>query len=197
LNHLGEGADEPGLGVAAPHQPPSQQKVRWRLRAVAGDASSAWSDWQSVTVDTTQPGEEPLAQTAGPVIRTDQSFTAAAWLRWSDKEGDYTIVEQKGTHQAPFRLGNTSDHGLVFTLTSADAADAAVAGALSGVEPPVDEWFHLAGVYDATTKTASLFLNGALIKAETISRGATSRQRWSFSRLKCLCSQQSEVRMED
>ncbi|MEZ7128924.1 DNRLRE domain-containing protein [Nonomuraea sp. AD125B] len=138
-------------------------KLRWRLRAVTDDASSVWSDWQQVTVDVTQPGEEPLAQTAGPVIRTDQSFTTAAWLRWSDKDGDYTILEQKGAHQAPFRLGNTPQHGLVFTFTSADAVGATVEGVLSGVEPPVGEWFHLAGVYDATAKTASLYLNGSLV----------------------------------
>ncbi|NUW41023.1 DNRLRE domain-containing protein [Nonomuraea rhodomycinica] len=136
-------------------------KVRWRLRAVAGDVSSAWSDWQQITVDVTQPGQEPLAQTTGPVIRTDQSFTAAAWLRWSDKDGDHSVLEQKGTHQAPFRLGNTPDHGLVFTFTSADTADATVEGVLSGVEPPVGEWFHVAGVYDADTRTATLYVNGA------------------------------------
>ncbi|MFD8529648.1 LamG-like jellyroll fold domain-containing protein [Streptosporangium canum] len=135
-------------------------KVRWRLRAVTGDDFSAWSDWQQITVNVIQPGEEPLAQTAGPVIRTDQSFTAAAWLRWSDKDGVYTVLEQKGTHQAPFRLGNTADHGLVFTFASADAAGATVEGVLSGIEPPVDEWFHLAGVYDADTRTVTLYLNG-------------------------------------
>ncbi|WP_203863689.1 DNRLRE domain-containing protein [Planobispora rosea] len=144
-------------------------KVRWRLRAVTEQASSAWSDWQQVTVDVTQPGEEPLAQTTGPVIHTDQSFTAAAWLRWSDKDGDYTVVEQKGTHQAPFRLGNTADHGLVFTFTSADTADATIEGVLSDVEPPVNEWFHLSGVYDAAAKTATLYLNGALIKSAPVS----------------------------
>ncbi len=144
-------------------------KVRWRLRAVTEQASSAWSDWRQVTVDVTQPGEEPLAQTTGPVIRTDQSFTAAAWLRWSDKDGDYTVAEQRGAHQAPFRLGNTADHGLVFTLTNADAADATAEGVLSDVEPPVDEWFHLAGVYDATAKTASLYLNGNLVKTSPVS----------------------------
>ncbi|MGW5263444.1 DNRLRE domain-containing protein [Microbispora sp. NPDC004025] len=135
-------------------------KVRWRLRAVAGDTASGWSDWRQVTIDVTQPGEEPLAQTAGPVIHTDQSFTVAAWLRWSDKDGDYTVFEQKGTHQAPFRLGNDPEHGLVFTFTNADATDATVEGVLSGVEPPLDEWFHLTGTYDATTRTATLHLNG-------------------------------------
>ncbi|WP_271217371.1 DNRLRE domain-containing protein [Streptosporangium carneum] len=147
-------------------------KVRWRARAVTGQATSAWSGWQQVTVDVTQPGEEPLAQTTGPVIRTDESFTAAAWLRWSDKDGDYTVLEQRGTHQAPFRLGNTPDRGLVFTFTSADTADATIEGALSDVEPPVNEWFHLAGVYDASAKTAALYLNGTLVKSEPISLSA-------------------------
>nr|WP_281178465.1 DNRLRE domain-containing protein [Streptosporangium amethystogenes] len=143
--------------------------VRWRARAVAGQLSSAWSDWRQVKVDVIQPGEEPFAQTTGPVIRTDQSFTLATWLRWSDTDGDYTVIEQKGTHQAPFRLGNTPEHGLVFTLTSDDSADATQQGVLSNVKPPADEWFHLAGVYDASAKTASLYLNGALLKSEALS----------------------------
>ncbi|MBE1592345.1 LamG domain-containing protein [Nonomuraea angiospora] len=143
-------------------------KVRWRLRAVAGDASSAWSDWQQVTVDVIHPGEEPLAATSGPVIRTDQSFSVAAWLRWSDKDGDYTVVEQKGAHQAPFRLGNTADHGLVLTFTDGDTTDATFEGVLTGVEPPVNEWFHLAGVYDATGKVATVYLNGSPVKSAPV-----------------------------
>ncbi|MFC6537222.1 DNRLRE domain-containing protein [Nonomuraea salmonea] len=144
-------------------------KVRWRLRAVTDDTSSAWSDWQTFAIDVTQPGEEPLAQTAGPVIRTDQSFSVAAWLQWDDKEGNYSVIEQRGAHQTPFRLGNTQDHGLIFTLTNADTADAVHEGVLSDVEPPVNEWFHLAGTYDAAAKSASLYLNGQLLKTTPIS----------------------------
>lgn len=143
--------------------------VRWRARAVAGESSSAWSDWQQVAVDVIHPGEEPLAQTTGPVIHTDQSFTVAAWLRWNDKDGDYTVIEQKGVHQAPFRLGNDPDRGLLFTFTSADTTDATTEGALSDVEPPVNEWFHLAGVYNATAKTATLYLNGDPVKSGPVS----------------------------
>ncbi|WP_326822020.1 DNRLRE domain-containing protein [Streptosporangium sp. NBC_01756] len=161
-------------------------KVRWRARAVAGQLSSAWSDWQQVTIDAAQPGEEPLAQTAGPVIRTDQSFTATAWLRWNDKDGDYTVVEQKGTHQAPFRLGNTPDRGLVFTFTSADIADATIEGVRSGVEPPVNEWFHLAGVYEASSRTATLYLNG-----NPIGNAALTFPTWNATRAMTLGSQLS------
>ncbi|MET9344692.1 LamG-like jellyroll fold domain-containing protein [Nonomuraea sp. NPDC003804] len=130
---------------------------------------SNWSEWQLLAVDTVNPGEEPLAQTAGPVIRSDQSFTVAAWLRWADKDGNYSVAEQRGVHQAPFRLGNTADHGLVFTLTSADSAAAINEGVLSGVEPPVGTWFHLVGVYDAAAKTATLYLDGKLVKTQSLS----------------------------
>ncbi|MFI6540707.1 DNRLRE domain-containing protein [Nonomuraea sp. NPDC050547] len=143
-------------------------KVRWRARAVAGQRTSAWSGWQSLTVDVVAAGEEPLARTAGPVIRTDQSFTVASWLRWSDKDGDYLVAEQRGGRQAPFRLGNTPDRGLVFTLTSGDTADATSSGVLSDVEAPVNEWFHLAGVYDATAGTAALYLNGQLVTSAPV-----------------------------
>ncbi|GAA0436375.1 hypothetical protein Acor_65330 [Acrocarpospora corrugata] len=138
-------------------------KIRWRARAVSGQLSSAWAGWQQVTIDIVHPGEEPLAVTDEAVIRTDDSFTVAAWLRWNDKEGDYRVIEQRGTNRAPFLLGNTPQHGLVFTLADGDSAGATAAGVLSGVEPPVGEWFHLAGVYDAGADTATLYLDGEAI----------------------------------
>ncbi|GAA2397237.1 hypothetical protein GCM10010404_63660 [Nonomuraea africana] len=143
-------------------------QIRWRVRATSGGLSSKWSAWQEAVAGLIEPGEEPLAQTKEPVVHTDQSFTVATWLRWNDKDGAYSVVEQKGAHQAPFRLGNDPEHGLVFTFTSADSADATVEGVRSGVEPPVGEWFHLAGVYDAAAKTATVHLNGNAIGTATL-----------------------------
>ncbi|WP_214108410.1 LamG-like jellyroll fold domain-containing protein [Acrocarpospora catenulata] len=97
-------------------------------------------------------------------------------MRWSDKDGDYTVAEQRGTHQAPFRLGNTAEHGLVFTFTNADATDATVEGVLPEVEPPVAEWFHLAATYDAATRTATLYLNGAQARTAQLSFPAWDAQ---------------------
>ncbi|MGN9789097.1 LamG-like jellyroll fold domain-containing protein [Nonomuraea sp. ZG12] len=146
-------------------------KARWRTRALntAAGTSSAWSDWQEFQVSVIEPTDDALAYTAGALIPTDGNFTVTAWLRWDDKDGAYTVVEQKGLHQAPFHLGNTPEDGLVFTFTSADSPDATTEGVRSQVEPPVNEWFHLAGVYDAASKKATLYLNGAAIKSETIS----------------------------
>ncbi|MEV1005531.1 LamG domain-containing protein [Nonomuraea sp. NPDC050202] len=146
-------------------------KARWRTRALntAASTSSAWSDWQEFQVTVIQPADDALAHTAAALIPTDGNFTVTAWLRWDDKDGAYTVVKQKGLHQAPFHLGNTPEDGLVFTFTSADSPEATTEGVRSQVEPPVNEWFHLAGVYEAASKKATLYLNGAVIKSETIS----------------------------
>ncbi|WP_157248887.1 DNRLRE domain-containing protein [Nonomuraea typhae] len=142
--------------------------VRWRARAVSATAASDWSPWQQLKVDLIHAGEEPLARTGGPVVRTDQDYTVAAWVRWPDKDGAYTVVQQGGQHNAPFYLGNDPAHGLVFTLAEGDTAGAARQGVLSGVEAPQNQWFHLAGVYRAADNTASLYLDGKLVKSEEI-----------------------------
>ncbi|MFF4413860.1 LamG-like jellyroll fold domain-containing protein [Streptosporangium sp. NPDC001559] len=41
-------------------------------------------------------------------------------------------------------------------------------GVVADEEPPINEWFHLAGVYDAEAKTATLYLNGAPVKSEPV-----------------------------
>ncbi|MEV6149965.1 DNRLRE domain-containing protein [Nonomuraea sp. NPDC052129] len=143
--------------------------LRWRARAVAGESTAGWSPWQVIVIHLVQPGEEALAQTSEPVLATDHSFTVAAWVRWTARNGSYSVAEQRGAHQAPFRLGYDQEHGLVFTLTSADTADATTEGAVSGIQPPLNEWFHLAGTYEASSKTATLYLNGSPIKTAAIS----------------------------
>ncbi|MGW0195415.1 DNRLRE domain-containing protein [Nonomuraea sp. NPDC003201] len=137
--------------------------IRWRARAIAGEVPSGWAAWHYVTLDLTQAGPGPMARTAGPVLRTDQSFTVAAWVRWDDQNGAYTIVGQNGVNTAPFRLGNDPEDGLTFSLTSSDAADARSEGVVSGVKAPANSWFHIAAVYDKQSSTATLYLNGNTI----------------------------------
>ncbi|MEV6157810.1 DNRLRE domain-containing protein [Nonomuraea sp. NPDC052129] len=144
-------------------------KVRWRARAMAGETASPWAEWQQITVDISQAGSGPFAQTEGPVLRTDQAFTVAAWLRVSDRDAAYTFLEQRGAHQAPFRIGNDAEHGLVFTMSRTDDANASVEGVLSGVKPPVNRWFHLAGVYSKESGSVALYLDGNQIGNSAIS----------------------------
>lgn len=68
---------------------------------MAGSLSSPWAEWQHVTVDVPQPGEKPLADTGETVIQTNESFTVSAWLRWADKEGDYTVTRLRSGWATP------------------------------------------------------------------------------------------------
>ncbi|MDR8408507.1 DNRLRE domain-containing protein [Nonomuraea sp. 3-1Str] len=174
-------------------------KIRWRARAVNSGTSTAspWTGWSNGSIDLTPTQAAPLAQTSGSVMRTDQAFTVGAWLKWDDKDGGYSVIEQRGEHQAAFTLGNDPEHGLVFTFTGSDQAAPAVEGVLSGVEPPVGEWFHLAGTFDPVSKVATLYLNGNFIGTSQLSfaswnasgptmLGASMRgmldETWLFSR---------------
>lgn len=142
--------------------------VRWRARAASATATSSWSDWQLLTVDPANVGEEPLAAAPTPLVRTDESFAIASWVRLDDKDGRYAIAGQKGASTAPFHLGVDPAHGLVFTMKQSDSATSPEEGAVSETAPPVGEWFHLAGSYDGDSKTLSLYLNGNLIKTQAI-----------------------------
>ncbi|MFD9949567.1 DNRLRE domain-containing protein [Nonomuraea sp. NPDC059023] len=142
--------------------------VRWRARAASTTATSPWSDWQLLTVDPVNAGDEPLAATATPLVRTDESFAIAGWVRLDDRNGRYAIAEQKGVSTAPFHLGVDPTHGLVFTMKPSDSASSPDQGAISETPPPVGEWFHLAGSYDGDSKALSLYLNGNLIKTQAI-----------------------------
>jgi hypothetical protein len=143
--------------------------VRWRARAASATATSPWSDWQLLTVDPGNVGDEPLATAVTPIIRTDESFAIAGWVRLDDRNGRYAIAEQKGTSTAPFHLGVDPAHGLVFTMRQSDSATSSEEGAVSDAAPPVGEWFHLAGSYDGDSGSLSLYLNGNLIKTQAIS----------------------------
>ncbi|MGN9785418.1 DNRLRE domain-containing protein [Nonomuraea sp. ZG12] len=162
------GSDTIGELAVPPGELTEGWKVRWRVRAVTADRSSDWVAWQQVTVKTTLLEGGPFAQTNGSVLSSGSDFTVAAWLRVSDKDGTYTVLEQRGVHQAPFHLGNDPEHGLVFTFTSADDPAAAVEGVRSAVEPPVDKWFHVAATYTNGSRMASLYLNGQSIGSTSL-----------------------------
>ena len=56
--------------------------------------------------------------------------------------------------------GNTGEFG--FVALASDSTSAATTYATASAPPVIGEWYHVAGVYDATAKTLSLYVNGAL-----------------------------------
>ncbi|WP_460397527.1 LamG domain-containing protein [Actinophytocola sediminis] len=101
--------------------------------------------------------------TAPNTVDPRGSFSVSAWVQVDDPMGTHTAVSQDGVNSGAFQLGYRAEGagaGWYFVLPRAD-----------GNSPVMDEvrvpgtalpntWTHLAGVYDAKTDTATLYVNG-------------------------------------
>lgn len=103
------------------------------------------------------------ASAAGPVVRTDASFTVAAWVRLSDRSGARVAVSQDGPTVSGFYLmyQQYSDRW-EFTMPSAPRAPLTWQTAQSLSVPRLGVWTHLVGVYDATAGQLRLYVDGTL-----------------------------------
>ena len=111
------------------------------------------------------------AQTAGPVVGTDSSFTVAAWVKPTSLGTlNATAVSQDGSRKSGFYLGYRVLGGSgywSFSLPDADTDTASWTHAHSVDPVALDgEWHHLAGVYDAAARKIRLYVDGGL-QAET------------------------------
>jgi hypothetical protein len=114
-------------------------------------------------------GEDEYVEASGPAVRTDRSFSVAAWVRLDEaaEGGDAASVSQAGTHQSGFRLGYQGAHRKwVFTMAPHDdvpgteAPGGVHAHSTTAARP--GEWAHLAGVYDHTSGELTLYVNGSV-----------------------------------
>jgi hypothetical protein len=118
-------------------------------------------------------GTSQYAATGASAIDTSGSFTVSAWVKLSSTAHNQVAVAEDGSSESGFYLGYlTANSGeWAFYFTSADAtsptiqAEATASGATAGT------WTHLVGVYNASSKTSELFVNGVLSSTAT---GVTS-----------------------
>jgi hypothetical protein len=123
-------------------------------------------------------GVNAALTTAGPVVRTNQSFTVAAWVKLSAK-GYATIVSQDGTNFGAFYLiyDLPSDRWAV-TMTTADT-NPGWQPVYSNTLAQLNRWTHLAAVYDASARSLRLYVDGQLqgALANVVGWAAGSRLR--------------------
>jgi hypothetical protein len=106
---------------------------------------------------------------AAPLLDTARSFTVSAWVRLGDTTASRVALGQAGDSETAFWLGyDQARDRWAFTGLAADApGTAAIFGPASAAAPVPGVWTHLAGVYDAPTRQASLYVNGVLAQAQT------------------------------
>ncbi|GAA2396760.1 LamG domain-containing protein [Nonomuraea africana] len=110
-------------------------------------------------------GTAGYAAAAGPAIRTDQSFTASAWVQLDTlPAADSVAVAQSGKRTSAFALGYTAQGPRWgFAMIDADADAPTLVMARSDAVPHTMEWTHLAGVYDAPARKLRVYVGGQLV----------------------------------
>jgi Concanavalin A-like lectin/glucanases superfamily len=105
------------------------------------------------------------AAIGNPVVRTDQSFTVSAWLRFTGATEFtlYTAVSQDGTYNSGFLLQYMTGEGVWgFSMPNSDSATETYVTARSTQPAVLNVWTHVAGVYDATTGLLKIYVDGLL-----------------------------------
>ncbi|MDG4825039.1 FG-GAP-like repeat-containing protein [Asanoa sp. WMMD1127] len=109
-------------------------------------------------------GVDDYAETDGPVLQTDQSFTISAWAYLpTGVTGNRTVVAQRGAVESGVFLKYEASNGAwnctygdVDNTTGTGTVAASTGAASKGV------WTQLTCVYDAQARTLTLYVNKAL-----------------------------------
>ncbi|WP_158566268.1 LamG domain-containing protein [Micromonospora craterilacus] len=106
------------------------------------------------------------ALTEGTVLRTDESFTVAAWVKLAAVgAGNQTVIGQDGNRVSGWYLGTRYSGGVPYWSLMMKPADdenspSQFTRSPLAITADVGKWTHLAGVYDATAQRMSLYING-------------------------------------
>jgi hypothetical protein len=151
--------DEASGGVAA-------DSVGARPGTLAGGATfAAGRSGNAIKLD----GVDDQVTTTGMDLRTDSSFTVAAWVNLSNQGGQLTAVSVDGNRTSKFRLGHVKDAehrdgSWIFEMPEADNdANPVTRAAVSTLSNELNSWVHLVGVYDAPAKKVWLYVNGSRV----------------------------------
>ncbi len=98
--------------------------------------------------------------TASTAVRTDNSFTVAAWVYLGGTGTTRTAVSQDGASYSGFQLGYDSGlNKFVFRMRGGDSTTGVIA-APSTATATVNTWTHLTGVFDDTNDMIILYVDG-------------------------------------
>ncbi|GAA2860737.1 hypothetical protein GCM10010443_23790 [Actinoplanes cyaneus] len=109
-------------------------------------------------------GADGYIRTNAPVIDTTGSFTVSAWVNLTDTSDHRVLLSQSGTRQASFAIQYEKDAKRWELIRwGQDVDDPAQAYTVDSLaEPRLNSWTHLAAVFDKTTSSMQLYVDGVL-----------------------------------
>jgi hypothetical protein len=115
-------------------------------------------------------GTSGNASSSAPVLDTTASFTVSAWADPSSLgTSNQTVVGQEGTQNSAFYLQfnyHSGQPGWALAFSNGDTAGPTFTTAYAA-GATANTWTHLVGVYNASTHTAQLYVNGTLAATAT------------------------------
>ncbi|MDT8915883.1 LamG-like jellyroll fold domain-containing protein [Amycolatopsis sp. PS_44_ISF1] len=113
-------------------------------------------------------GSGQYADTGAPLVKTDGSYSVAAWVKFTSLgDGFQTVVSQDGSdHSAFFLQYSGADHKLAFSFVGVRA--------LAPMTPEAGRWYHLVGVRDAATGQLALYVDGKQAVSRNVCLGEAS-----------------------
>ncbi|MET0492968.1 MAG: LamG domain-containing protein [Actinoplanes sp.] len=147
----GEGVRDSGLVLDATHWAADPDPL----------AGTATQEYGFSRHNVAGPDAEPQLQDA-PVLRTDQAFTVAAWVRLDDSVGTETVLSQDtagaGFSGFDLRYEATSSK-YVFAMRNTATATTQASSVAVPVEDPTG-WHHLVAVFDPGLRRLHLYVDG-------------------------------------
>ncbi|MGY3199695.1 hypothetical protein ACVW19_000205 [Streptomyces sp. TE5632] len=107
-------------------------------------------------------GQSAYATTSTAVLEPRSSYTVASWVRLDDLSKSQAILAQDGKDNAAFMLSYQIAQGYSGWFFGVKSTDGLYQGEISEEKAPQGVWTHVAGTYDAPTKTLKLYVNGVL-----------------------------------
>jgi hypothetical protein len=173
---LWRGAVSPADIASMVGDPPVELMGRYRLDGDGGDTSGKERDLAFATTPSYNDGwacdldgalelaGADSAQTAGPVVSTDESFTVSAWVRVDSLDNPAAFVTAAGQQTTSFRLTYSgSGKRFEFMMLTQDLPSGGGSTMLiahGGPTPVLNTWYHLVGVYDLRKNQLRLYVSG-------------------------------------
>ncbi|MGK4579092.1 LamG domain-containing protein [Kitasatospora sp. HPMI-4] len=123
------------------------------------------------------------AQVQGGVLETANSYTVSAWVNLTDNSRNRSAVSQGGQYIGAFSLGTRSGQWALQTSTRDDSTYAWQI-ATSTAPVTLNQWTHLAAVYDNKAKTITLYVNGTPSAPVAAPSAWSARNTFDLGRLR-------------
>lgn len=135
----------------------TRDEVSGRDAVLHGGASWEVQEFTSIVLDAES---EQYVSASLPELRTDRSYTVAAWVRMNDRDTQKVALSIGDAEAAPFVLGyRPDDRRWAMSVACSSGEDCEWAEAPSYWDQ-VGEWVHLTAVYDAVAQEARLYVDG-------------------------------------